>query len=133
MQKIIALFRGRRYTHSRMSEQAEDLNTFSCWDNFGATLMLGLVPAAMCYVFDDEHKISTLVTIGLFSLLISVVVLALSLITRWRIIGAIVNLAGAILTPVYVGIAVYAWWPEDETEMPEPATQQETAAPQPQQ
>ena len=114
-----------------MSEQQKDYNAFNSWDSFGATLMLGLVPAIMYEVFtkaDDvevDHTVTVLIVVA--AMLISLVVLGVSLITRWRIIGTLVNLAGATLTPVYIAIAVCAWLPEDEPETP--AQQAAEAAP----
>ena len=105
-----------------MSEQQEDFNAFNSWDSFGATLTLGLVPAIMYEVFtraDDvevDHTVTVLIVLA--AVFISLAVLAVSLITRWRIIGTLVNLAGATLTPVYIAIAVCAWLPEDEPEAP---------------
>ena len=45
------------------------------------------------------------------------------------IIGTLVNLAGNILTPLYVGIAAYYWWFAEKPEqiLPEPATQEQPA------
>ena len=112
-----------------MSEQQKDYNAFNSWDSFGATLMLGLVPAIMYEVFtkaDDvevDHTVTVLIVVA--AVLISLVVLGVSLITRWRIIGTLVNLAGATLTPVYIAIAICAWLPEDE---PEPPAQQAAEA-----
>lgn len=114
-----------------MSEQQKDYNAFNSWDSFGATLMLGLVPAIMYEVFtkaDDvevDHTVTVLIVVA--AVLISLVVLGVSLITRWRIIGTLVNLAGATLTSVYIAIAVCAWLPEDESETP--AQQAAEAAP----
>lgn len=114
-----------------MSEQQIDYNAFNSWDSFGATLMLGVVPAIMYEVFtktdgvEADHTVTVLIVVA--AVLISLVVLAASLITRWRIIGTLVNLAGATLTPVYIAIAVCAWLPEDEPEVP--ALQTTEAAP----
>lgn len=115
-----------------MSEQQKDYNAFNSWDSFGATLMLGAVPAVMYEVFakadgvEVDHTVTVLIVVA--AVLISLVVLAVSLITRWRIIGTLVNLAGATLTPVYIAIAICAWLPEDEPEAP--AQQDAAATPQ---
>ena len=116
------------------SEPQKNLNDFNAWDCFGATLMLTSVPAIMNYVFTEEHDVSSTIFIGAIGVLISLVVLALALITRWRIIGILVNLAGNILAPIYVAIAVCAWWPDDEEPAPEATTEApllQPAAPQP--
>ena len=119
-----------------MSEQQEDYNAFNSWDSFGASLMLGVMPAIMYYVFTKADKgepdISLIVLIVLAAVLISLAVLAVSLVTRWRIIGTMVNIAGAILTPVYITIAVCAWLPDAEPAQPVPASEpaaQPTQAP----
>ncbi len=117
-----------------MSEPQKDYNAFNSWDSFGATLMLGAVPAVMYEVFtkadgaEADHTVTVLIVVA--AVLISLVVLAVSLITRWRIIGTLVNLAGATLTPVYIAIAICAWLPEDESEAP-PQPAAETAPQQP--
>lgn len=111
-----------------MSDQPEDYNAFNAWDSFGATLTLGLVPAVMNYVFTEEHEIGTTIGIAVVATIISLLVLGLSLITRWRIIGSLVNLAGCVLTPVYIVIAVCAWWPSDK-EQPADTPAAEQAAP----
>ena len=121
-----------------MNEERENINDFNSWDSFGATLMLAMVPAVMHFVFtkpdkpDEPHDIGITITIAVVGILISLAVLAVSLVTRWRIIGSMVNLAGNILTPVYVVIAICAWWPSDEKEDAGPQTEQvQPAAPQP--
>ena len=101
------------------SEPQKNLNDFNAWDCFGATLMLAMVPAIMNYVFTPEHDVSSTIFIAIIAVLISLVVLGLALITRWRIIGVLVNFAGTILAHVYVVIAICAWWPDDKTEEPE--------------
>ena len=109
-----------------MSKQAVDYNAFNSWDSFGASLMLGIVPAIMNYVFTEPHDVAGSIFIAVVALLISVVILGLSLVTRWPIIGTLVNLAGNILTPLYVGIAAYYWWFAEKPEqlLPEQQTQQ---------
>lgn len=98
-----------------MNTEQENINDFNCWDSFGATLMLAVVPAVMHYVFtrpekpDEPHDITLTITIAVVGVIISTAVLAVALITRWRIIGTLVNVAGNILTPVYVVIAICAW------------------------
>ena len=108
-----------------MNSGQDDINAFNSWDCFGATLMLAAVPAAMNYVFTEEHEIGS--TIGIFAVgfVSALVVLVVSLITRWRIIGKLVNLAGAALTPVYVVVLICHWLPDSE----QPAPQQEAAQP----
>lgn len=91
-----------------MSEEDEDFNTFNSWDCLGATALLGIMPAVLNFIFNDKDLISTAL-LGAVGLIISLAVFALSLITHWRIIGILVNLAGCILTPVYIAIAIYCW------------------------
>lgn len=96
------------YTGRVMSEEEEDFNAFNCWDCLGASLMLAIMPAALNYIFNDKDLISSAI-LGVIGVGISVAVFLLAFITRWRIIGTIVNIAGCILTPIYVIIAVYCW------------------------
>ena len=115
-----------------MSRQVVDYNAFNSWDSFGASFMLGIVPAIMNYVFTEPHDVAGSIFIAVVAVLISVVILGLSLVTRWPIIGTLVNLAGNILTPLYVGIAVYFWWFAEKPETPpqpeQTTTQQSPAA-----
>lgn len=98
-----------------MSQEPEDFNAFTHWDCFGATLMLGLTPAIMNFVFNDKELVSTVLLAGI-GLLVALVVWLLAFVTRWRIIGKLVNMAGLVLTLIYIGVAVYCWWPSGETE-----------------
>lgn len=91
-----------------MSEEDEDFNAFNSWDCLGATALLGIMPAVLNFIFNDKDLISTAL-LAAVGLIISLAVFALALITRWRIIGVLVNLAGWILTPIYIAIAVYCW------------------------
>lgn len=91
-----------------MSEEEEDFNAFNSWDCFGATALLGMMPAVLNFIFNDKDLISTAL-LGAVGLTVSVAVFLLSLVTQWRIIGVLVNLAGCILTPVYLAIAIYCW------------------------
>lgn len=96
-----------------MSDEQEDFNAFNSWDCFGATLMLGITPAILNFVFNDKDILSTVVLAGIGGA-VALVVLLLSLITRWRIIGVFVNYAGAVLTALYIAFAVYMWYPSDK-------------------
>lgn len=87
----------------------EEFNAFDSLDCGGAVLMLGIVPAVMGYVF-DEHNIVLAATLGGIAVLLALAVYLLALLTRWRLIGQIVGLAGSILTPCYIAAAVYFWW-----------------------
>lgn len=91
-----------------MNEEEEDFNAFNSWDCLGATALLGIMPAVLNFIFNDKDLISTAL-LGTVGLIISLAVFVLSLITHWRIIGVLVNLAGCILTPIYFGIAIYCW------------------------
>lgn len=112
-----------------MSSEVQDYNAFNSWDSFGASLTLGIVPAIMNYVFTDPHDITGTVFIVVVALLISLLILGVALVTRWRIIGTLVNLAGCILTPIYIGIAVYCWLPDDAGEAPQPVPAAESILP----
>lgn len=107
-----------------MNEPQEDYNAFNSWDNFGATLMMCSVPAVMNFVFSKEHDIISSLVLAGIGLLVSLVVLALSLITRWRIIGALVNLAGMVLTGLFWAYASYYWWIQEDSTTKPAATEQ---------
>lgn len=102
-----------------MSQEPEDFNAFTPLDCFGATLMLGLTPAIMNFVFNDKDLVSTVALAGI-GFLVAVVVWLLAFVTHWPIIGKMVNAVGLVLTFVYIGIAVYCWLPSDEAEAPVP-------------
>lgn len=89
-----------------MKNEAEDYNAFNCWDCLGAVFLLGLVPAVINFVFND-HDIFSTVVIVLIAAVISVVVFLLAMITRWPIIGKIVNLAGCVLSLFYIAVALH--------------------------
>lgn len=91
-----------------MREAAEDLNEFNSWDILGAMLMITMVPAIMNFVFNDKDVVSSVVIAGI-GVLISLAVFVISLLTRWRIIGVIVNLLGTVLTILYIAVTVYLW------------------------
>lgn len=109
-----------------MSEELEDLNEFNSWDILGAMLMLTIVPGIMNYVFNDKDVVGSAVIAG-FGVLLSLSVFGLSLLTRWRIIGKLVNLFGVVLTTLYIALAVYFWvWggdKEDEASTVPPTAQ----------
>lgn len=92
-----------------MSENEQDFNAFDCWDCLGASMMLAIMPAALNFIFNDKDLVSTAI-LGIIGVSISLVVFLLAFITRWRIIGTLVNVAGSILTPIYIAIALYCWF-----------------------
>lgn len=91
-----------------MAEEEEDLNAFNIWDSVGATIMLGVVPAALCYVFNDHDYISSGLCMGA-SLLAGCIVYLAGLLMPGRLLGRIVNLAGCLLAPIYLIIAILMW------------------------
>lgn len=116
-----------------MSEQQEDLNAFNSWDCFGATLMLGIVPGVIHYATTDPHDEMGAALMCVVGVIISVVVLAIALITRWRIIGTIVNWAGGAITIMFI-IYMTLFWVEScsesaEKALPDPATAAPAAHP----
>ncbi len=92
-----------------MADEPIDYNAFNAWDSFGATLMLGISPAIINYVF-NEHDIGSSIVLAVIGIIVSLVVLLLALITRWKIIGTLVNLMGWILTILYGIIGGYMWY-----------------------
>lgn len=100
-----------------MSEQEEDMNAFNSWDCFGATLMLGLTPAVIHlattrtqvgqkFVYDEAGTIM----IALVGLIVALVVLAVALITRWKLLSKIINGLGLALTICYTAYMVNFWF-----------------------
>lgn len=100
-----------------MSQEPEDFNAFTHWDCLGAALMLGLTPAILNFVFNDKDIVSTAFWAGGGLLAAGVVWLA-AFVTRWRIIGELLNIIGMVLTFLYIGVAVYFWWPSGDAEEP---------------
>lgn len=108
-----------------MSSEPEEINNdFNSWDCFGASLMLGITPAILNFVFNDKDIVSTVILAGI-GVLAAFAVLILSLVTRWRLIGLLVNFVGWVLTIIYIAFAVYMWWPKDEETLPESTETQE--------
>lgn len=92
-----------------MSEQQEDMSAFNSWDCFGATLMLGVTPGIICYATTDPHDVTRAAWLCVLGVIIALVVLAVALITRWRMLGTIINGAGTCITVFYI-IYVAAFW-----------------------
>ena len=111
-----------------MSEEQEDLNAFNSWDCFGASLMLGVVPGIIHYATTSPHDEMGALFMSIIGVLISFVVLAVALITRWRIIGTIINWVGTVLTVVFIGFMVLFWSKScsqsTPTQINEPKTEQ---------
>lgn len=101
-----------------MSQEPEDFNAFTPLDCFGATLMLGLTPAILNFVFNDMDLVSTVALAGV-GFLVAAVVWLLAFVTHWPIIGRMVNVVGLVLTFVYIAIAVYCWSHLGDKESPE--------------
>lgn len=91
-----------------MSEEDEDLNAFGLWDSVGASVMLGVVPAALCYIFNKHDVASTVMLLGV-ALLAGGVVYLLGLVMPGRVLGRIVNLLGLVLTIIYIVAAYWMW------------------------
>lgn len=96
-----------------MSEEQEDFNAFNHWDCLGASLMLGITPAILNFTFNDKDVFSTAL-IGGIGVLFALVVWLFALITRWRMVGVLVNGIGTVLTVFYIAVAVYLWIPKGE-------------------
>ena len=92
-----------------MSEQEEDMNAFNSWDCFGATLMLGITPAIIHFATSDPHDLTGAIFLSLGGVLVSLVVLAIALITRWRFLSKIINWAGIGLTVYFIMHMVFFW------------------------
>ena len=92
-----------------MSGQEEDMNTFSSWDCFGATLMLGVTPAIIHYATTDPHDEAGAVWIALIGILIAAGVLIVALVTRWRFLSTLINAAGWGLTLYFIFHMTLFW------------------------
>lgn len=92
-----------------MSDKQEDMSAFNSWDCFGAALMLGITPGIICYATTEPHDVAQAAWLCVLGVLISLVVLAVALITRWRLLGSIVNMVGGCLTAFYI-IYVVSFW-----------------------
>ena len=93
-----------------MSSEPQDLNEFDATDCGLAALMLGVVPAVIHFVFCGGMD-SLVVTgiMGVAGALLGVAVWAVAYYTHTRLVGILVNLAGCILTPIYIAVTVYLW------------------------
>ncbi len=92
---------------ARMAEQ-EDLNAFGYEDSAGAVLTLGIVPVVGCYIFFRD-MVGLMVFFGVLAVALAAFVYLLGRLTGWRIIGTVVNLAGCILVPLYIAVAIWLW------------------------
>ena len=92
-----------------MSGQEEDMNTFSSWDCFGATLMLGITPGIIHYATTDPHDQAGAIWICLIGILIAVAVLIVALVTRWRALSTLINGAGWGLTIYFIFHMTLFW------------------------
>ena len=93
----------------RMSEHEEDMNAFNGWDCFGATLMLGITPAVIHFATTEPHDDKGAVLLAVGGVIISLVVLAVALITRWRFLSKLINGAGIALTIFFICQMTFFW------------------------
>ena len=115
-----------------MSSEPQDLNEFDATDCGLAALMLGVVPSIIHFVFCGG--MDSLVVTGI--MFVAGVVLALAVwgvayYSHTRLVGILVNLAGCILTPVYIAVAVYLWVYGSPQAADEPPAAQPVPAAQP--
>lgn len=92
-----------------MSNEQENMSAFNSWDCFGATLMLGVVPGIICYATTEPHDVARAIWLCALGVVIALAVLAVALITRWRMLGSIINGVGTCLTAFYI-IYLAAFW-----------------------
>ena len=122
-----------------MSEQEEDLNAFNSWDCFGATLMLGITPAVIHLATTREfvdsdfvYDIAGTIIYAIVGVVVSLIVLAVALITRWKMLGKIINWLGMALTICYISYVVNFWMTTcsdlSSIRSPQPASQTTKAA-----
>lgn len=117
---------------AHMSTEPEDLNEFDARDCGLAALMLGIVPAVLNFVFNGmkEALVSTAL-MGAVGVLVALVVFCIAYFTHSRVVGYLVNLAGCILTPIYIFVAICLWSQSGEKTEPaqEPAAENAPAEP----
>ena len=118
---------GQGILSTDMSEEPEDLNEFNSWDILGAMLMLTIVPAVFNFVFNNQDITGSCV-IAAIAVVVSLLVFGLSVLTRWKIIGKIVNLLGNVLTVGYIVLAIYLWTSGGTAPVPEETPVSETPA-----
>ena len=133
MQKNELPYAPQRAILPPMSDREEDLNAFNSWDCFGATLMLGVTPGIIHFATTTPHDLPGTIGICLVGVIISVVVLAVSLITRWRFLSKLINWAGMALTGIFV-LQMALFWSgsctdEESRELSPEAAQHLQAAP----
>lgn len=113
-----------------MSSEPQDLNEFDATDCGLAALMLGVVPAIIHFVFCGGTD--TLVVTGIMAAagaFLGVAVWAVAYYTHTRVVGILVNLAGCILTPLYIAVTVYLWVYGDDTPAEQEAAPVQQAEP----
>ena len=118
---------GQGILSTDMSEEPEDLNEFNSWDILGAMLMLTIVPAVFNFVFNNQDITGSCV-IATIAVVVSLLVFGLSVLTRWKIIGKIVNLLGNVLMVGYIALAIYLWTSGGTAPVPEETPVSETPA-----
>ena len=113
-----------------MSSEPQDLNEFDATDCGLAALMLGVVPAIIHFVFCGG--MDSLVVTGIMAaagVFLGVAVWAVAYYTHTRVVGILVNLAGCILTPLYIAVTVYLWVYGDDTPAEQEAATVQQAEP----
>ena len=113
-----------------MSSEPQDLNEFDATDCGLAALMLGVVPAIIHFVFCGG--MDSLVVTGIMAaagVFLGVAVWAVAYYTHTRVVGILVNLAGCILTPLYIAVTVYLWVYGDDTPAEQEAVPVQQAEP----
>lgn len=109
-QKRVCLADGGGLYCPCMSDEQKDLNTFSSWDCFGAVILLSVGTGASVYAITDPHSETQAIWYCVMGGLIALVVLAVSLITRWRAIGIWLNRIALLYTFLLIGIVGYHWY-----------------------
>lgn len=96
------------FAYTGPMEDPEDFNRFSSADCAGAILMMGAVPAVMCYVYGEHNMLMAGLIMGGFAVL-ALFVWALAALTRWRLIPVVVNSIGHVLAVLYLAMFFYFW------------------------
>lgn len=82
-------------------KEVEDHNAFNRWDSMGAAAMLGGFPAVICILFND-FDIKGAILWAVVAGAAAGGVFLLSLIINEKFLGKVVNLAGWVITLIYV-------------------------------
>lgn len=98
--------------------EQEDYNAFGAFDTWGAVFFLGAVPAMMSYTFNDHEIVWPVLILGA-TLAVATLLALVQHFLHWNFIGKLVNVVAWLLTLLYIFIAVWEWFPEEDPLSPQ--------------